>query len=45
MTAINRRQFFARVGRSAVGLSTLALTGCEQLNATPWFNNLLSLGT
>ena len=38
---MNKRQFLER---TFAGISTLALAGCDRLNASPWFNKLLSAG-
>ena len=38
---MNKRQFLTR---AFAGVSTLALAGCDRLNASPWFNKLLSVG-
>ena len=38
---MNKRQFLTR---AFAGVSTLALAGCDRLNASPWFNKLLSAG-
>ena len=38
---MNKRQFLTR---AFAGISTLALAGCDRLNASPWFNKLLSAG-
>jgi DMSO/TMAO reductase YedYZ molybdopterin-dependent catalytic subunit len=38
---MNKRQFLQR---TLAGLSSLTLAGCDRLNSSPWFTNVLSLG-